>query len=68
MQQSTSRIVLIGCLYVNCQSLLRSRMGLVMDISDRVVVLDFGTKIADSTPDAVRADGRVIQVYLGSAG
>ncbi|MCL4831747.1 MAG: hypothetical protein KJZ86_04885 [Caldilineaceae bacterium] len=43
-------------------------MGLVMDISDRVVVLDFGTKIADSTPDAVRADGRVIQVYLGSAG
>lgn len=45
--------------------LIEHDMGLVMDISDRVVVLDFGEKIADGTPDAVRADERVVQAYLG---
>lgn len=48
--------------------LIEHDMGLVMDISDRVVVLDFGEKIADGTPDAVRADERVVQAYLGSTG
>jgi branched-chain amino acid transport system ATP-binding protein len=42
-------------------------MGLVMDISDRVVVLDFGRVIADAAPDAIKRDEKVIQAYLGEA-
>ena len=40
-------------------------MGVVMDISDRVVVLDYGKKIGDGVPDAVRNDRAVIDAYLG---
>ncbi|MEM7034589.1 MAG: ATP-binding cassette domain-containing protein, partial [Chloroflexota bacterium] len=47
--------------------LIEHDMGLVMDISDRVVVLDFGEKIGDGTPDAIKQDARVIQAYLGQA-
>jgi branched-chain amino acid transport system ATP-binding protein len=43
-------------------------MGLVMDIADRVVVLDFGKKIKEGTPEVIRSDPKVIQSYLGKAG
>jgi branched-chain amino acid transport system ATP-binding protein len=45
--------------------LIEHDMGVVMDISDRVAVLDMGQKIAEGSPDEVRANPRVVKAYLG---
>ena len=50
---------------VNCIVLVEHDMGVVMDLADRIVVLDFGQKIAEGTPDKIRTNPQVIAAYLG---
>ncbi|MNC89689.1 leucine/isoleucine/valine transporter ATP-binding subunit [compost metagenome] len=45
--------------------LIEHDMGVVMDISDRVVVLDYGRKIGDGVPASIKANQAVIDAYLG---
>ncbi len=46
--------------------LVEHDMGFVMNLVDRIVVVDFGTKIAEGPPDAIRRDQVVLEAYLGA--
>ncbi len=65
-KQDMSRFILdVNDEFGTTIALIEHDMGVVMDLSDRVVVLDYGSKIGDGTPDEVRTNQAVIDAYLG---
>src|SRR6476469_9554944 len=65
-KEDMSRYILdVNNFYGTTIALIEHDMGVVMDLSDRVVVLDYGRKIADGTPKEVKSNQQVIDAYLG---
>jgi branched-chain amino acid transport system ATP-binding protein len=67
-KEDMSRFIIdVNTQYGTTIALIEHDMGVVMDISHRVMVLDFGRKLAEGEPAAVLADPQVRRAYLGEA-